>query len=291
MPSVLSLHVSSDLLKPAKKSEQRSLHYTKITKHTRWFTAVLIASLSHCRVQKIVFQTYIIHPLVPNPHANLSPHWRWSAANPNQAPGNALLLATSECIYHIWYINLYITYIRYIRIHTTGSTHTFALQHSFLSPQKVSFGESTSIHPLCSDRNLSTISAFQSFVSSGKPSDSIVSDPVDKGKDLCSFKRLVSCWKERTIHWSSSSNSTLSKPCVSNVANVLSWARRSWWPSHGSRFGQYDLKHMGISIPTGCNPATLEITAISLECDPTLRSSPQLTLPWHQLSWWPIRWT
>lgn len=165
---------------------------------------------------KIVFQTYIIHPLVPNPYANLSPHWRWSAANPNQAPGNALLLAASECIYHIWYINLYITYIRYFFIQLSPLTHS--LCSSLLSPQKVSFGESTSIHPLCSDRNLSTISAFQSFVSSGKPSDSIVSDPVDKGKDLYTFKRLVSCWKERTIQWSSSSNSTLSKPCVSNVA-------------------------------------------------------------------------
>lgn len=176
-----------------------------------------IASLSHCRVQKLYFKhtSYIPSFLIPTPTFHhigvgvLRIRTRHLETHCYLLPLNAFIT---------YDILIYIYHIHQIYIHTTGSTHTVAMQHSFLSPQKVSFGESTSIHPLCSDRNLSTISAFQSFVSSGKPSDSIVSDPVDKGKDLYTFKRLVSCWKERTIHWSSSSNSIPSKPCVSNVA-------------------------------------------------------------------------
>lgn len=87
-------------------------------KQYKMFTAVLIASLGKMywnimkptifTLQSHKHTSYIPSFLIPN----LSPHWRWSAANRNQAPGNALWLAS----YHIWYIDvlMYIDHIHQI---------------------------------------------------------------------------------------------------------------------------------------------------------------------------------
>lgn len=252
-----------------------------------------IASLSHCRVQKLSFKhtSYIPSFLIPTPTFHhigvgvLRIRTRHLETHCYLLPLNAFI--TYDILI---YINLYITYIRYIFIQLGPLTHSLC-SIPFYHPRKSVLAK-VHLSILCAPT--ATYLRSQHFSLSLVPEN-----PQIRLFQILSTKRrtfaLSKAWYPagRRGQYTDQAHQIppSQNPVYQMLQDVLSWARRSWWPSHGSRFGQYDLKHMGISIPPGCNPATLEITAISLECDPTLRSSPQLTQPWHQLSWWPIRWT
>lgn len=205
-----------------------------------------MASLSHCRVQKLSFKhtSYIPSFLIPTPtfhHIGVG----------------VLRIRTRHLETHccLLPLNAFITYDILIYILHTSDIFSYNCLHShircavpFYHPRKSVLAK-VHLSILCAPT--ATYLRSQHFRLSLVPEN-----PQIRLFQILSTKRrtfaLSKAWYPagRRGQYSDQAHQILpsQNPVYQMLQDVLSWARRSWWPSHGSRFGQYDLKHMGISI-------------------------------------------